>query len=91
MPAFLENWMGPCLRRDDLLKKQTLHQHIEKHYPKNYIFTGAHSPPNIAQPRNDEPAILPGTEPGSGGLTDGGAGVAGPCEVAFCLRLVQEF
>jgi len=32
MPAFLENWMGPCLRRDDLLKKQTLHQHIEKHY-----------------------------------------------------------
>ncbi len=34
MPAFLENWMGPCLRRDDLLKKQTLHQHIEEHYQK---------------------------------------------------------
>ena len=32
MPAFLENWMGPCLRRDDLLKKQMLHQHIEEHY-----------------------------------------------------------
>ena len=32
MPAFLENGMGPCLRRDDLLKKQTLHQHIEEHY-----------------------------------------------------------